>query len=247
MTCQTRNHAAARTGRLVTALIAGATLLAVACGGGPSSDSETEDVGGSQDALGVKSSFTSRATGYYPSSSQLEGGFTDRLGRPLHTLQQYLAGSAAYVSVAMDTSAFKYGTRLRIHEIDAKYGRSVIFRVVDTGGAFRGMGRSRIDVCVGNRSASLDPSVNGTIHLDVVDETSAPAADTSSSSSSSSSGSSSSATTSGGAGPSCTSDGACNPGNDGAGLICTSGHCVAGCRTNAQCPGNTTCQSGQCR
>src|SRR5947208_1712125 len=91
--------------------------LAAACGG---STDQGEDVGGTQDELRVTSSFVSHGTGYYPSSSQLEGGFNDRQGKRLHTLQQYLAGSADYVSIAMDSSAFKYGTRLRIHELDAK-------------------------------------------------------------------------------------------------------------------------------
>lgn len=142
------------------------------CGAEPAEDGEGEDeaVGESQDEIRVTSSFTSRGTGYYPSSSAMEGGFNDRVGRKLSTLQQFLAGNAAYVSVAMDTSAFKYGTRLRIRELDAKYGKSIIFRVVDTGGAFRGKGRSRIDVCVSNTSASLDRTINGTLHIDVIDE-----------------------------------------------------------------------------
>jgi hypothetical protein len=50
-----------------------------------------------------------------------------------------------------------------------------------------------------------------------------------------------------GGGQRCASDGACNPGNDGSGLICVSNQCVPGCHTNAQCPGVTTCHSGQCR
>ena len=50
----------------------------------------------------------------------------------------------------------------------------------------------------------------------------------------------------GGAGQACSSDGQCNPGNDGAGLICQGGACVAGCHTNAQCAGTTTCVAGQC-
>lgn len=241
MTCQTRNHGASTMRHLIIAAMSGALLLTIACG---APDTSTEEVGGSADALGVKSSFVSRATGYYPASSQLEGGFKDRLGKPLHTLQQFLAGSAPYASVAMDSSAFKYGTRLRIHETDAKYGRSVIFRVVDTGGAFRGKGRTRIDVCVANRSASLDASVNGTLHIDVLDETTGPDVGSSSSSSSSSG-----STSSGGSatGPACSGDGACNPGGDGSGQICASGHCVDGCHSNAQCPGSTSCQSGLCR
>jgi D-alanyl-D-alanine carboxypeptidase len=48
-------------------------------------------------------------------------------------------------------------------------------------------------------------------------------------------------------GAACSSDGHCNPGGDGAGLICTNGHCVDGCRSNAQCPGNTRCVSGHCQ
>lgn len=45
----------------------------------------------------------------------------------------------------------------------------------------------------------------------------------------------------------CSSDGQCNPGSDGSGLICTNSRCVEGCRTNAQCPGATRCVSGQCQ
>ncbi len=48
-------------------------------------------------------------------------------------------------------------------------------------------------------------------------------------------------------GRSCNSDGDCNPGSNGSGQICTANRCVAGCRSNAQCPGITTCQAGQCR
>lgn len=50
-----------------------------------------------------------------------------------------------------------------------------------------------------------------------------------------------------GGGTACSSDGECNPGNDGSGLICVGGQCVPGCKTNAQCPGIKTCKSGQCK
>jgi|GEM_PF-3003115 len=116
----------------------------------------------------IVDSFVSDGTGYYPSSSALEGGFNDRRGTPLKTLQQYLAGNADYVSVAMDTNAFVYGTKLRITEFEQRYGRPIEFRVVDTGGAFRGKGRSRMDICVQNYNASLDPTVNGRLHVQVV-------------------------------------------------------------------------------
>lgn len=45
----------------------------------------------------------------------------------------------------------------------------------------------------------------------------------------------------------CNTDGDCNPGNDGSGLICSGGACVPGCHSNAQCPGVKTCKSGQCK
>lgn len=48
------------------------------------------------------------------------------------------------------------------------------------------------------------------------------------------------------AGQACSSDGQCNPGNDGAGLVCQAGACVAGCHTNAQCAGSTTCVAREC-
>lgn len=242
--------------RWMTTLGLSTIALAIAVGGCGGGVEDEEGTGETHDEIRVSSSFTSRGTGYYPSSSQLEGGFKDRIGKPLKTLQQFLKGDAAYVSVAMDSSAFKYGTRLRIKELEAKYGRAIVFRVVDTGGAFRGRGRARIDVCVANRSASLDSTINGTLHIDVIDEKSGPAEEpppSSSSSSSggssgggSSSGGSSGSPSSGGSGRACSGDGACNPGNDGSGEICVSGKCVAGCRSNAQCPGSKTCQSGMC-
>jgi|GEM_PF-1936674 len=50
-----------------------------------------------------------------------------------------------------------------------------------------------------------------------------------------------------GGGQSCTSTGQCNPGNNGAGLICVAGKCKPGCLSDAQCPGATSCIGGQCR
>ncbi len=109
--------------------------------------------------------YHARGTGYYPHNSLLEGGFNDRMGNPLRTLQQYLAGKATYVSVAMDSNAFPYGTKLRIPELEKKYGRRIEFRVVDTGGAFVGRGTSRIDICTGGLRDSLDSTINGSLRL----------------------------------------------------------------------------------
>lgn len=109
--------------------------------------------------------YSARGTGYYPFNNAMEGGYFDRQGARLNTLEDYLAGRAPYVSVAMDSRAFPYGTRMRIPELERKYGRPIEFRVVDTGGAFRGRGTSRIDICTANRERSLDPTVNGPLTL----------------------------------------------------------------------------------
>lgn len=52
---------------------------------------------------------------------------------------------------------------------------------------------------------------------------------------------------SGGGGTPCGSDGDCNPGSNGSGLICVGGQCVPGCNKDWQCPGNTVCVSEQCQ
>ncbi len=109
--------------------------------------------------------FKARGTGYYPDSSALEGGFVDRQDKPLQTLQDFLNGKSSYVSVAMDSKAFPYGTKLRVPELEAKYGQQIEFRVVDTGGAFTGKGTSRIDICTANKKASLEPTINGPLTL----------------------------------------------------------------------------------
>ncbi len=72
-------------------------------------------------------------------------------------------------------------------------------------------------------------------------------ASSSSSGASGSSGTSSSGSSGTSGGTACGSDGDCNPGNDGSGLICTGGTCVPGCHHDTQCPGSTTCVSGSCQ
>ncbi len=109
--------------------------------------------------------YKAHATSYYPDSSQMEGGFKDRIGKKLYTLQSYLNGKAPYVSVAMDSRAFAYGTKLQIPELDKYYGKQIEFRVVDTGGRFKGKGKSRIDICTSNYKSSINPMVNRTLTL----------------------------------------------------------------------------------
>ena len=92
-------------------------------------------------------SHIARGSAYFPASSRMEGGFTDRRGSALNTLQDFLEGRAKYVSVAMDK------------HLPLKYG------VVDTGDAFDNKRFSRIDICVRNEAASRDPVINGSLTL----------------------------------------------------------------------------------
>lgn len=104
--------------------------------------------------------YTTRATGYYPASNRLQGGYVDRRGKKLRTLQDFIDGRVTYVSVAMDPNAFPYGKDLCIPELNAKYGKAIKFKVVDTGGAFKQKGTTRIDICNRSKKDTHDKSVN---------------------------------------------------------------------------------------
>jgi 3D (Asp-Asp-Asp) domain-containing protein len=213
-------------------------LSSVACAATSDDDLET-----ASEDIRVSGTFTAKASAYYPDDSELEGGFNDMKGKPLQTLQSFLKGRSKYVSLAMDKGIFKYGQRLRIREINERYGKEVIFRVVDTGGAFYGKGRSRVDICVANEQLSFDKLVNSRLTIDVIDESS-PAPEPPPSSSGGPGSSSSTTPPSVGY---CRNHGDCNPGNNGSGTICVNKACVPGCTIDAHCPGVKKCASGMCR
>lgn len=114
-------------------------------------------------------------TEYFPVNSKMEGGFLDHKNHRLQTLDDYLDGKVGYVSVARDdlggppANAYEfktYGYKVHLPEICAKLGRKYIdFRLVDTGGWFRGKGKKvkvsgyePIDIC---RSVKLRyPSIS---------------------------------------------------------------------------------------
>lgn len=114
--------------------------------------------------------YRARTTAYYPDKTKMEGGFHDRRGKPLHTLQDFLEGKADYVSVAMDKKAFPYGTKVCLPELEEQYSRAIPFRVVDTGGAFKSKGVSRIDICVRDRKSAIKKEVNRQATLVVCDK-----------------------------------------------------------------------------
>lgn len=109
-------------------------------------------------------SHTTRGTSYFPDASTMEGGFQDRRGIPLRTLQGFLGGTASYVSVAMDKTV-GYGTKICIPSLNKAYGKPIAFKVVDTGGAFYGKQWSRADICTSSRKDSLSSAINATWEL----------------------------------------------------------------------------------
>lgn len=125
-----------------------------------------------QAAVASGGAFQARLTGYWPftataSERQMEGGVHDRKGKMLHTLEQHQAdpGAHPYVAVSGDDAIFPYGQRLLL---DAWPG--LIFRVVDTGGNFRGsgkvyraFGREPLDICVDSSRTKVTPNTTARI------------------------------------------------------------------------------------
>jgi hypothetical protein len=119
--------------------------------------------------------FEAKGTGYRPVPG--EGGPTDRLGKPLSTLQDFLEGKSDHVSVAMDSKAFPYDSTLNCKQLDEQYADRlkqlgvdhIPFKVVDTGGDFKNTGTSRIDICTRSRDDAHENTINGQLNFNVVD------------------------------------------------------------------------------
>ena len=120
-------------------------------------------------------SSSTKLTGYYPDDSALEGGFKDRYGHPLNTLQDFLDGKVPYVSVALDykNDMNKYmKTYFCIPELEKnykkemtkdvrkKYKNHILFKAVDTGNAFLNKKFKKMDICVKDKKASYDIRLN---------------------------------------------------------------------------------------
>lgn len=89
-------------------------------------------VEGADAAMGNTATIKVRLTTYYPTvNNSIEGGPTDKIGRPLNTIDQFRAGQAEYAALSGDDAAFPYGQRVSIDAFP-----DVVFRVVDTGGSF---------------------------------------------------------------------------------------------------------------
>ncbi len=122
-------------------------------------------------ALGKRLSRSTKLTGYYPHASLMQGGFKNRFGGRLFSLEAFLAGKAPYVTVALD-----YLGSMKVHHkkffcipalekayaeemapsVRKKFGGRIPFKVMDTGGAFKRKGFAKLDVCHSTRAGAWD-------------------------------------------------------------------------------------------
>lgn len=112
--------------------------------------------------------FNTFITWYSPGKGDInmEGGVLDRKGAPVYTLEQYLAGKTPYVTVAMDSRSFPYGTTLTNNLFRDTKGNLIPFRVTDTGSAFIGAGTSKMDIATDSLQRALTgPNFNSSFQV----------------------------------------------------------------------------------
>jgi hypothetical protein len=125
----------------------------------------------------LEGTHTAIGTGYYPHNDSMNGGFYDERSskkdpRPLHTLQDFLAGKTNEVTVAMDDKV-PYGQKITIPEMDDKYRARlnelgydhIPFVKKDSGSHFTGKGYSAIDICVKTKAETNDIEGNYTVNF----------------------------------------------------------------------------------
>jgi hypothetical protein len=125
----------------------------------------------------LEGTHTAIGTGYYPHNDHTQGGFYDERSskkdpRPLHTLQDFLAGKTNEVTVAMDDKV-PYGQKITIPEMDDKYRARlnelgydhIPFVKKDSGSHFVGKGYSAIDICVKTKAETSDIEGNYTVNF----------------------------------------------------------------------------------
>jgi hypothetical protein len=88
----------------------------------------------------------------------LEGGGLDAQKNKINTIEDYLEGKADYVTIAMDKPYIgRYFTNADFRDSN---GKLIRFKCTDTGGAFYGMGTSKIDIATGDLSVARGKILN---------------------------------------------------------------------------------------
>lgn len=78
-----------------------------------------------------------------------------------HYFQNYIDGRAEFVTVAVDEKLdIGYGSVLCVPELNEHFGRKIPLHVRDHGSNLRGLGLSRLDICVRSEEDSYDDAVN---------------------------------------------------------------------------------------
>jgi peptidoglycan hydrolase-like protein with peptidoglycan-binding domain len=106
----------------------------------------------------IKNALTTIYTPYTARTREqrrVEGPPTDRFLQPICTLEKYLGGSCPYVSVAIDRRLkVPDGTPLLIPQISDLVGRTVEFRIVDTGALWAFHGTKHVDIATDSGDAA---------------------------------------------------------------------------------------------
>ncbi|XP_034178472.1 uncharacterized protein LOC117603423 [Osmia lignaria lignaria] len=108
---------------------------------------------------------------YYPDfNSDNESDYLDARMKKLRTLQDFLDGRNAFVTVSMDLdSGIPYGTKVCIPELNAKFQRQIPLQVRDRSHYDDVKSKlpdfSHVDICVRTEEDTYDNSVNGIVTL----------------------------------------------------------------------------------
>lgn len=83
--------------------------------------------------------------------------FLDMRGKKLRTVQSFIRGTSAYITVGMDPDLhISYRTAACIPELNHIFGHQLKLSVRDIGVDMDGYGQSRIDICVDNEEVASD-------------------------------------------------------------------------------------------
>ncbi|XP_018579025.1 uncharacterized protein LOC108917074 [Anoplophora glabripennis] len=107
-------------------------------------------------------------TAYYPDffDEDHEGGYLDKKGQKLRSLQDYIDNRADYVTLSMDNAlGIPYGTPVCIPELNQHYGHKILLQVRDSSFDMFQSGYTRADICVRSDVDSYDRSVNREVTL----------------------------------------------------------------------------------
>ncbi|XP_020296958.1 uncharacterized protein LOC109861642 [Pseudomyrmex gracilis] len=105
---------------------------------------------------------------YYPVfGTNDKSNHLDVQGKMLNTLQDYLDGRTAYVTVAGNLkSGIPYGTKICIEKLNEQFGRQIPLQIrdqVESEEDYISLGFSRLEICVRTEEDTYDTYVNSLV------------------------------------------------------------------------------------